>query len=853
MKQKKIQSNAVKKDMQLSQRLSLTVGAAILVCLMILAAIITIIASGRLNVYADEELEIYSESNASKIDALLGRTEVINNGFKSAIRLIEEGNSSLEGTFKNEWTSDYGSVPAEVSNSGIGLISRVTGTPLSPNWFEAESIILSRIKDSVESNKNIYGIGFFLDPEYFPDGAATYAPYISKVDLEQKLIENFPYDNYKEKDYYVRAKSEGEKGFTDAYVDDGVNMCTAFFPIKKDDGTVFGVVIIDIYSDAFSIIDVESETFPSMYSNVINENESILYSSHTNVIGKKFKETVSEEAYNAIKAARDKKEKFSIVTDSSSGKVRRFYSPISMGANYWWVQTAVPIKEMDAAANMIRNLIIIVSLVIVALLCFLTYVLIKKNLDPLKMISSAADNVAKGNFDVKLDYNRNDEIGSAIKGLGNVVNRIQHIIGDLQDKLGEISKGNFTVDLSDNGNYVGAYAPLLDSMQSITKQLNQTMLDIRQSSEQVSSGAEQVSDGAQALAQGSTEQASSVEELSATMNEISDKIKVTASKAKEASDLGAGAGQAVQTSNAKMAEMSAAMEDIVERSNEISKIIKTIDDIAFQTNILSLNAAIEAARAGSAGKGFAVVADEVGNLAKKSQEAAQNTALLIEETIEAVQRGGRISEETAEALNSVTEKSIKITNLVDEISDASTEQAKGVAQVTEGIDQISSVVQTNSATAQQSAAAAEELSGQANILNDLVNKFQLKGVASTYTSNSKKKKTEYIPPVMTDENTNVDYIPDSAYKKANVPVPKKTAAPAASSVKPAPAPKAAVTKASSAPPAASQVKKAPKPKNDVPITGGDSFIPSDMDGMDLTNVDPSSLKKYSSPNGADKY
>lgn len=168
------------------------------------------------------------------------------------------------------------------------------------------------------------------------------------------------------------------------------------------------------------------------------------------------------------------------------------------------------------------------------------------------------------------------------------------------------------------------------------------------------------------------------------------------------------------------------MTEITEKAGEISKIIKTIDDIAFQTNILALNASIEAARAGAAGKGFAVVADEVGNLAKKSQEAAGDTAKLIEDTIAAVQKGAGITDETAAALKEVSESFRKIDALVSQISAASEEQSAQVKQVTEGIDQISSVVQTNSATAEESAAASQELSSQATLLDELVMKFRLK-------------------------------------------------------------------------------------------------------------------------------
>ena len=175
-----------------------------------------------------------------------------------------------------------------------------------------------------------------------------------------------------------------------------------------------------------------------------------------------------------------------------------------------------------------------------------------------------------------------------------------------------------------------------------------------------------------------------------------------------------------------MADLMGAMKAIEEKSVEISKVIKTIEDIAFQTNILALNAAVEAARAGSAGKGFAVVADEVRNLATKSQEASASTASLIEETVKAVNEGSRLSVETDEALKEVVIRAQKVMDAVTRISQATDAQSHDVAQVSTGIDQISSVVQTNSATAEQSAAASEELSGQANLLKELIGRFTLR-------------------------------------------------------------------------------------------------------------------------------
>ena len=236
---------------------------------------------------------------------------------------------------------------------------------------------------------------------------------------------------------------------------------------------------------------------------------------------------------------------------------------------------------------------------------------------------------------------------------------------------------------------------------------------------------DQVSSGAQALSQGATEQASSVEELAASINEISNNINQTAQQAQDASDKSMQVGEKAGESNNRMHDMLQAMADINASSGEIGKIIKTIEDIAFQTNILALNAAVEAARAGAAGKGFAVVADEVRNLASKSAEASKNTAVLIENSLQAVENGKRIADETAQSLEVVISDIQEASSLMGSIAKAATDQAESISQITLGIDQISSVVQTNSATAEESAAASEELSGQAQILNELVRKFRL--------------------------------------------------------------------------------------------------------------------------------
>ncbi|MEG1049511.1 MAG: methyl-accepting chemotaxis protein, partial [Oscillospiraceae bacterium] len=289
--------------------------------------------------------------------------------------------------------------------------------------------------------------------------------------------------------------------------------------------------------------------------------------------------------------------------------------------------------------------------------------------------------------------------------------------------LATMAAGDFNISKAEP--FIGDFENIERSFNEFSTKISQTLWQINMASDQVNSGAVQVSTAAQELSRGATEQSSSIEELSATISEITAQIAANAKNARSASELSHKAGEGVAQSDEHMQDMIVAMQDISNKSVEISKIIKTIDDIAFQTNILALNAAVEAARAGSAGKGFAVVADEVRNLAQKSAEAAKGTTGLIEGTVTAVSQGRKIADETAKSLGAVVENVNHVKLMVSEIADASDKQSEGAQQVNIGVEQISAVVQTNSATAEESAAASEELSGQAQMLKDLVSDFKL--------------------------------------------------------------------------------------------------------------------------------
>ena len=345
---------------------------------------------------------------------------------------------------------------------------------------------------------------------------------------------------------------------------------------------------------------------------------------------------------------------------------------------------------------------------------------------PVEEIKTAAEKLAAGRLDVYIGYQSKDELGSLSDSIRSLIHTFRGIIDDMSCILASLSSGDFTVESKASELYTGDFRQMLVSMRQITGKLNRAMEEISAASGQVFAGSDQFSAGAQTLAQGSAEQAGSVEELAAAINEISDQVKETASNASDARCLTDHTGDQVASSNMQMQEMIASMNEINDKAGQISQIISTIENIAFQTHILALNAAVEAAHAGAAGKGFAVVADEVRNLAAKSREALKNTTVLIEDTVQAVEKGTGIADAAAKSLQAVVEGTREVVSTVDNIALAAEQQADSIAHITQGIDRISDVVQTNSATAEESAAASEELAGQAQTLKNLVEKFKLR-------------------------------------------------------------------------------------------------------------------------------
>lgn len=377
----------------------------------------------------------------------------------------------------------------------------------------------------------------------------------------------------------------------------------------------------------------------------------------------------------------------------------------------------------------------VIMAVLVALIAlYISYIVIQVIVEPLEAVKNTISEVTKGNLEVYIDYQSKDEFGILSKQVNHFVEELQSIILDERTILEEMASGNFNVTSEIPEKYIGDFRPILSSMKKIKYDLGKMLSNISNTVIQISSASEQMAQESEALAEGATEQASTVEKLVFYMEDIANQTMKSEEAASIMRNIIDSVKQQAEESNEQMQAAVNAMDNITQTSQEISRIIDSIEQIASQTNLLSLNASIESARAKEEGRGFAVVAEAIGELALKSSKAAHMTRELIEKSMAQTEVGNSKIKSMAGALEIMVNKSKEMTEFAEKVRKNSEIQRNAMEKIESGIEAISHVVENNAAAAQESSAASAELAENAENLKETVEIFRL----------SKNKKDEKI-------------------------------------------------------------------------------------------------------------
>ena len=385
------------------------------------------------------------------------------------------------------------------------------------------------------------------------------------------------------------------------------------------------------------------------------------------------------------------------------------------------------LSSMLSALSLVFIILIIAIIVVATIISNKWGVIIAKSIaDPLVALQQRLKTFAQGNLHDPFPVADNkDEVAMMTEAANEMAATLNAVINDAGYLMQEMAGGNYAVQSQHRDEYLGDFDKLLVSMRDMRDAMITTIRAIGDASTQVSAGASNLAQSSQSMAEGATEQAGAVEELQATITSITENIDQAANGAQESYEQAQKYAEEAGQSSIEMKAMVDAMTRIDDTSKKIGNIISEIEDIASQTNLLSLNASIEAARAGEAGKGFAVVADQIRQLAEQTTKSAVDTRELIEGALQEIEEGNKAADRAAESINNVVEGIQKIAESSKNVSDVAREQANAMDQADQGVAQISEVVQSNSAVAEESSATSEELSAEATSLDDLIGRYVL--------------------------------------------------------------------------------------------------------------------------------
>ncbi len=622
-------------------------------------------------------------------------------------------NSSLNAAYQiSEYFTKYMEISRQLGADGelVSLFEEVeAGSPISEaEQYDSVMATMTNMHESDAENILVMWAADVNSSQCIEDSG--YVSQIGEWDITSRS-------------WYDAVVSAGMTIVTEPYENSstGEMVASIVTPVFGKNGGIIGVAALDLSLSAVIAMMEEQTLGKTGFLFLLTKDGTIMYAEdkellQTSVydmpVTERVKEDFKADAYGSCSYRFGGNQNYGYMTNAGDSK--------------WVVLSGMPWLEYNEDLILVMALTVLLFAAVIGILVFLITRIAKGIVEPILQLNLVAEKIADGELDVELDVSSKDEIGQVAASIDKTVVRLKdyiNYIDEIAEILGEIAEGNLRYTLKQD--YAGEFSKIKTALLNIEQTLTGTINGINNTALQVSGGADQIAQAAQSLADGATNQASAVEELVASVVNISEQVRGYAGYAQNAAQSAGRVKQNIEFSNEGMNQLVTAMEEINECSNAIGKIIANIEEIADQTNLLSLNASIEAARAGELGKGFAVVANEVGNLSKESVASVQSSTELIQNSLSAVSRGMALVKEAAERLSDSVGGVVELTSMMNEMAEAANRQMQSLGEVEKGIEQISHVITDNSAMAEESAASSEELSAQSTALNEMIGVFQI--------------------------------------------------------------------------------------------------------------------------------